>query len=46
MIALGGVSNLLMGTLNYTNYRGLLSFAPFSIVLGSLVVLIAFKTGK
>jgi hypothetical protein len=46
MITLGGVSNVLMGTPDYTNYRGLLAFAPFSIVIGSLVVLIAFKTGK
>ena len=45
-IALSGISNVLMGTLDYTNYRGLLAFAPFSIVIGSLVVLIALKTGK
>jgi len=46
MIALGGVSKMLLGTLNYTNYRGILSFAPFSIIIGSLVVLVALKTGK
>jgi hypothetical protein len=45
-IALSGISNVLMGTLDYTNYRGLLAFAPFSIVIGSLVVLIVLKTGK
>jgi hypothetical protein len=46
MMALGGVLNAVLGTLVYTNYRGLLAFAPFSIVIGSLVVLIALKTGK
>jgi hypothetical protein len=46
LIALGGVLNILKGTLDYTNYRGVLAFAPFSIVIGSLVVLVAIKCGK
>ncbi len=46
MIVLRGVLNILNGTLDYTNYRGVLADAPFSIVIGSLVVLIAIKGGK
>ena len=46
MIVLSGVLNILNGTLDYTNYRGVLAYAPFSIVIGSLVVLIAIKGGK
>jgi hypothetical protein len=46
IIALGGVSNVLMGTLYNTNCRGLLAFAPFSIIIGSPVVLVALKTWK
>jgi hypothetical protein len=46
MIVFGGVLNILLGTFDYTNYRGGLAFAPFSIVIGGLVVLVALKCGK
>ncbi len=46
MIVLSGVLNILNGTFDHTNYRGVLAYAPFSIVIGSLVVLIAIKGGK
>jgi hypothetical protein len=46
MIMLGGVLKILNGNLHHTNYRGVLTFAPFSIIIGSLLVLMAIRSRK
>ena len=46
MIMFGGVLKILNGNLHHTNYRGVLTFAPFSIIIGSLLVLMAIRSRK
>ena len=46
MIVFGGVLKILNGNLHYMNYRGVLSFAPFSIIIGGLLILMAFRLRK
>jgi len=41
-----GVLNLLAGRLHYGNYRGAPVFAPFAILIGSLVLIGAFRYRK
>jgi hypothetical protein len=45
-IVFGGVLKILNGNLHYMNYRGVLSFAPFSIIIGSLLILMALGLRK
>jgi hypothetical protein len=42
----GGVLKILNGNPHYTNSRGILAFAPFSIVIGILLVLMAIRSRK
>ena len=46
MIMFGGVLKILNGNPHYMNYRGVLTFAPFSIIIGSLLILMAFRLRK
>jgi hypothetical protein len=46
MIVFDGVLKILNGNLHNANYRGVLTFPPFVIIIGSLLVLLAIRSGK
>jgi hypothetical protein len=46
MVMLGGVLKIFGGNPHFANSRGFLTFAPFSIIIGSLLVLLAMRTRK
>jgi hypothetical protein len=41
-----GMLTLLQGKLHYSNYWGAPVFAPFAILIGILLVVFAFRSGK
>jgi hypothetical protein len=41
-----GIATLLQGRLHFQDYRGLVVFAPFSLVVGALVIVMAIRLGK
>jgi hypothetical protein len=45
-IVFGGVLKILNGNLHNANYRGVLSFPPFVIIIGILLVLMAIRSRK
>lgn len=43
---LPGLAALIGGTLFYRDYRNLLVFAPFSLVIGVVMIIFALRVGK
>jgi hypothetical protein len=43
---LPGFAALLQGSSLYRDYRGLLVFAPFSILIGALMIFFAIRVGR
>jgi len=46
MIVGGGLLKIVIGNEHGTNSRGVLAFAPFSIVIGVLLVLLAIRSSR
>ncbi len=46
LIVVTGVGALISGALHYTNVWGGAVFAPFALIVGGLVILVAFLYGK
>jgi hypothetical protein len=46
MISGTGIVTLLQGRLHFQDYRGLVVFAPFSLMVGALFIAMAVKLGK
>jgi hypothetical protein len=46
MIAASGIGAFVRGYLHYSNYWGGAVFAPNAILIGGLVIVVAFRWGK
>jgi hypothetical protein len=46
LVMLGSVLKIFSGNQHYANSRGVLTFAPFSIIIGSLLILLAVRSRK
>ena len=46
LLMLPGITALFAGKLFYTDYRNLLVFAPFSLLIGVVMIIFALRVGK
>jgi heme A synthase len=46
IFVLPGILALVQGRSHYEDYRGLLVFAPFSLLLGAVMIFFALRVGK
>jgi hypothetical protein len=46
LLMLPGITALVAGNLFYTDYRNLLVFAPFSLLIGVVMIIFALRVGK
>jgi hypothetical protein len=46
ILMLPGIAALISGKFFYTDYRNLLVFAPFSLLLGMVMIVFALRVGK
>jgi uncharacterized membrane protein len=46
LLMLPGIAALLAGNLFYTDYRNLLVFAPFMLLVGLVMIVFALRVGK
>jgi hypothetical protein len=46
ILMLPGIAALISGKFFYTDYRNLLVFAPFSLLLGLVMIVFALRVGK
>jgi hypothetical protein len=46
LLMLPGITALVAGSLFYTDHRNLLVFAPFSLLIGVVMIIFALRVGK
>ena len=46
LLMLPGIAALIAGNLFYTDYRNLLVFAPFALLIGLVMIVFALRVGK